>query len=169
MKYLKLFENFTKLTLYHGTPYDFKVFKDRVTFFSDNPKFARDYSETKSQDAEMDNTTKIAECEFNGNLFEYNNEEDMSKLIEVMPEKTNVHHGTMWFLDADFSKEEMIKRLKGIATIQPIDYIATANIGDEVSDPSYKPDKMIVVDKNENTIFTIDKKNYLQYLHLKNH
>ncbi len=167
MKYLltyKLFESLVKLTLFHGTPFNFKKFKNRTTYFSDDINFAHDYSNTKSMDGGLDADTKIATCEFNGNLFKSSDTEDMNKLIALLPDKVKVSHGTVWFMDHDFDKEEMIKRLKGIATIKPIDYIANANVGDEIPDPSYKSDLFMVVDKDEEYVYTIHKKTYFNYL-----
>ena len=150
--------------LYHGSLWQFNNFKNKTTYFSDNPRFCYDYASTKSMDRGLDLDTIVYKCEFKGNLFYYKNEEDMNKLIPLLPDKIKVHHGTMWFLDHDFEKEEMIKRLKGFATIEPIDYIKDANIGDEIPNPQYKSELFIVVDKTDDNIFTIDKKTYNNYL-----
>lgn len=157
-------ESIVNKILYHGSLWEFKKFKNKTAYFCDNPRFCYDYASTKSMDAGLDLDTIVYKCEFNGNLFSYKNEEDMNKLISLLPDKVKVHHGTAWFLDHDFNKEEMIKRLKGFATIEPIDYIKDANIGDEVPNPQYKPELFIVVDKDDNNIYTIDKRTYNDYL-----
>ena len=168
MNNLKNFKKFNESLvykiLYHGSLWIFDVFKHKTAYFSDNPKFCYDYASTKSQDAALDLDTIVYKCEFNGELFNYKSEEDMNKLIPILPDTVKVHHGTAWFLDHDFNKDEMIKRLKAIETIEPIDYIKDANIGDEVPNPGYKSELFIVVDKDEENVYTIDKKTYNDYL-----
>lgn len=180
MKYLKkykLFENFKELILYHGGlegGYDeetgknrfnrFKQFSKKTAYFSTNPQFAIDYADTKSMDRGLDADRYLYTCKFRGNLFEYTNKEDMNKLIALMPEKVKVNHGTMWFFDHDFTKEEMIKKLQGIDIVEPIEKIANANIGDKVPDPTYESDKMLVVDKDDDFVYTIMESTYYDYL-----
>ena len=182
MKYIKLFENFEEKTLYHGGlqgGYDeetkdnifnqFKEFKHRTAYFSDNPKFAYEYADTKSMDMGLDADRILYTCKFNGNLFSYKNPEDINKLIELIPDTVKVHHGTAWFLDHDFTKEEIIKAIQGISIVYPVEYIANAKIGDEVPDPSYKSDKMMVVDRDDTFVYTIDKRTYISYLRASSH
>lgn len=157
-------ENLVNKVLYHGSLWEFNKFKNKTTYFCDNPRFCYDYASTKSMDGGLDLDTIVYKCEFNGNIFSYKNIDDMDKLITLLPNKVKVHHGTAWFLDHDFEKEEMIKRLKGFATIEPIDYIKDTNIGDEVPNPQYKSELFIVVDKNDDNIYTIDKRTYNDYL-----
>jgi hypothetical protein len=177
LKYYKLFESFKELTLYHGGlegGYDeetgknifnrFTQFSKKTAYFSNNPQFAIDYADTKSMDRGLDADKYLYTCKFKGNLFEYTNKEDMDKLINLLPDKVKVNHGTMWFLDHDFTKEEMIKKLQGIDIIKPEEEIANANIGDIVPDPSYKTDKMIVVDKNDDFVYTVMMSTYNDYL-----
>lgn len=177
MKYLstfKLFESNEELTLYHGGFDDykdedfeynkFKEFHEKTSYFSDKPRFAIDYAYTKSQDNALDADILLYICKFTGNLFNYKNKEDLDKLIPLIPEKVKVNHGTAWFLDHEFSKEEMIKALQGIQIIYPIDYIANAEIGDLVPDPSYKSDKMIVINKDDDNVYTMMERTYKDYL-----
>lgn len=181
MKYIREFKTFEKhedsLTLYHGGlegGYDeetgknqfnkFDQFINNTAYFSDNPKFAIDYADTKSSDMGLDANIWLYTCKFSGNLFRYNSKEDMDKLIPLIPEKVNVSHGTAWFLDHDFDKEYMIKILQGIDVIEPVDYIAKAEIGDLVPNPTYEPEKMLVVNKDSDYVYTIMKNEYDDYL-----
>lgn len=181
MRYLKQYKTFEKhedgLTLYHGGlegGYDeetdknqfnkFDKFRNNIAYFSDNPKFAIDYADTKSSDMGLDASIWLYTCKFSGNLFRYNSKEDMDKLIPLIPEKVNVRHGTAWFLDHDFDKEYMIKILQGINVIEPVDYIAKAKIDDLVPDPTYKSDKMLVINKDSDYVYTIMLKEYEDFL-----
>ena len=154
-----------KKILYHGTPYEFKQFKPRTTYFSEIPKFAVEYASTKAQDAAMDNDISLVTCELIGNVFDPNNADDFSKLESRLPDKVKVSHGTMWFLSHDFTKEEMVKRLRGVATVEPVDYIAAAHVGDKVVDPNYNLEKFIVVGKDNDFVYTIPEKLYERYFH----
>lgn len=181
MRYLKQYKTFEKyedgLILYHGGlrgGYDedsnenlfdlFDKFSEKTAYFSDSPKFAIEYADTKSSDRGLDADIFLYTCKFKGNLFRYNSEEDMNKLISLIPDKVNVSHGTAWFLDHDFDKEYMIKILQGIDVIEPIDYIANSKVDDLVPDPTYKSDKMLVIDKDDKYVYTIMQKTYDEYL-----
>ena len=157
-------ESISKKVFYHGSLWEFKEFKNKISYFCSNPKFCYDYASTKSLDRGLDLDVIIYKCEFNGKLFDYKNDKDMNILANILPTKINVHHGTAWFLSHEFDKEEMINRLKGIATVEPIDYIKDANIGDEVPNPQYKSELLIVVDKDDDNVYTIYKKTYDDYL-----
>lgn len=182
MKYIKeyrLYESFKEITLFHGgleggddelryAKFN-KFTANKTAYFTDNPNFAYEYADTKSSDLALDADRLVYTCKFRGNLFDYRNKEDLEKLIPLIPDKVKVNHGTMWFLDHDFTKDEMIKAIQGISTVYPIDYIANSKIGDEVPDPSYKSDLMMVVDRDDTFVYTIDKKTYKSYLHASSH
>lgn len=177
LQYFKIFEKFIEKTLYHGGLegfYDeetgenffkkFKTFAPRTAYFSDNPKFAADYADRKSSEGGYDADRLLYTCKFKGNLFEYDNPEDMNKLIPLIPDEVDVSHGTMWFMTRKVSKEEMIKALQGIAIIKPRKEFAEANIGDEIPDPMYPVEKFIVVNKDDKYVWTISKVTYNYYL-----
>lgn len=117
MKHLKLFEAYMALmTLYHGTPYEFDDFKQRMTFFSKTPTFARRYADTKSQDFQLDAQTRLLECEVEGNFFDIFNEADYKRLEAVMPDQVKVNY---MYQSAMVDKEELLRNLKGELTIKP--------------------------------------------------
>ena len=160
----KINESIGKKILYHGSLWNFDSFKPKISFFSGNPKFCYTYADTKSLDLGLDLDIIIYECEFTGTIFSYKNDEDMDKLISILPDKVKVNHGTAWFIDHDFDKQEMINKLKGFETIESVEHIKDANIGSEVHNPSYKSEIFIVVDRDEDNVYTIDKKTYKEYL-----
>jgi hypothetical protein len=165
MKYLKLFEEYTdNKIVYHGSLDYFKKFKKKTCFFCDDPEFAVDYANTKSLDGGLDADAILYKCKFSGKLFNPNNPEDMSKLESILPNETDVSHGQMWFLNGKVDKEELIKNLKGIRTITPVEEIANANIGDVVENPSYRTESLLVLDKDENYVYTIKKNWYDSYI-----
>lgn len=151
-------------TLYHGTPYAFKEFKNRTTFFSDVPQFAIDYANTKAQDAALDNDIMLVTVEMLGDIFDPHNQKDFARLAERMPESVEVPHGTWAMFTAPYSREEMLKRVRGIATEKPLEVMVNAKVGDEVPDPSYHLDTLMVVGKDGDYAYTINKKKFQDYL-----
>ena len=87
MKHLKYYKTFERIladfTLYHGSPYLFENFKNRTTYFSDNPKFAWEYADEKSFDAAMDAEPIIYKCKLNGEIFDATIDEHLQKLDKV--------------------------------------------------------------------------------------
>ena len=59
----------TNKIVYHASPYIFQSFKETNTFFSENIKFATEYSESKSIEQGIDYDTNLYICELNGNIF----------------------------------------------------------------------------------------------------
>ncbi len=151
-------------TLYHGTPYAFKQFKNRTTFFSDTPKFAIDYAETKAQDAALDNDIMLVTVEMLGNVFDPHNPQDFARLAERMPESVEVPHGTWAMFTDTYYKDEMLKRVRGIATERPLDIMVNAKVGDEVPDPSYNLDILMVVGRDNDYVYTVPKKRFEDFL-----
>lgn len=151
-------------TLYHGTPYDFKEFKNRTTFFSDVPQFAIDYASTKAQDAALDNDIMLVTVEALGDIFDPHNSKDFARLAERMPDTVEVPHGTWAMFTAPYSKDEMLKRVRGIATEKPLEVMVNAKVGEEITDPSYHLDKLMVVGKDSDYTYTIPKKKFQDYI-----
>ena len=85
-----ILEEQKEMILFHGTLYNFKKFKDRNTFFSDNPNFAYDYASTKSMDMALDEDVIILKCKFSGNLFDPRNDAEFKQLVENLPDKIKV-------------------------------------------------------------------------------
>ncbi len=132
-------ENGEPLVVYHGFLYYskkdlFTEFKKLPAFFSTNRRFAESYAETKSFDGGLDADTDSYACFLNiKNLFDPKDENVVSLANKKLPEKVNVSHGTMWFLDADLDKEDVVEQMSGIVTIYPdhmTDDILKANVGD---------------------------------------
>lgn len=164
MKYIKTFEKMmSNFTLYHGSPNLFEKFKNTMMFFSDNPNFAFDYANEKSMDNELDSSPVIYTCKLNGKIFDANIEEHLDKLKNKLPDKITCYMTDFCF-PHDYSKDDILELLKGDDIVEPIDYISNANVGDEVPDPSYKVDKMIIVKKDNDNVYTIDKKTFNYYL-----
>jgi len=164
MKYLKTFEKMmSNFVLYHGSPYLFSEFKNRITFFSDNPKFAWEYASEKSMDNEMDAEPIVYICKLNGEIFDANNGEHLQKLKNKLPDKVTCYMTNFCF-PHDFTKDDILELLKGDDIIEPNPDILTAKIGDEIPDPSYPVDKFIVVRIDDDNVYTIDKKNFNYYL-----
>jgi hypothetical protein len=167
MKHLKYYKTFERIladfTLYHGSPYLFEKFKNRTTYFSDNPNFAWEYADEKSFDATMDAEPIIYKCKLNGKIFDATIDEHLQKLNKVLPEKITCYMSNFCF-PYDYTKKDILNLLKGDDVIEPIDYIANAKVGDEVPDPSYNADKLIVVRVDNENVYTIDKKNFSYYL-----
>lgn len=184
MKYIKIFENFKinetmrniELILYHGgldggSKYKkFDKFHDKTSFFADDPNFAKEYAEAKGFDDGEDADRVLYTCKFKGKLFNPNNESDFNKLLSKIDNKTTVHSGNFPIFSGEITREEMIKRLKGVKTIKPIEHIINANIGDivntetEIFFKNYIND-MIVVDKDKNNVYTINRENFDKKLH----
>ena len=164
MKFLKTFEKMmSNFTLYHGSPYLFSEFKNKITFFSDNINFAYDYASEKSSDNELDQEPIIYTCKLNDRIFDANIEEHLKKLYDVLPEKITCYMSNFCF-PTDYTKQDILELLKGDDIVEPVDYISNAKIGDEVSDPYYKVDKLIIVDSDDDYVYTIDKKSFNYYL-----
>ena len=130
MKYLKIFEKFTSMILYHGAPFEFKKFKDQITFFSTSARFAEDYAVQKSQENQMDADIHLYKVEFNGDIFNINDEEDFNKLKEVLPDsKIRVH--SYFGMGQDLDKDEILLNMKGFYSFKPIEAMKDKNIEEE--------------------------------------
>lgn len=172
MKYIKLFENFfitesmeeIELVLYHGSLKNFDKFKNQTSYFSDNANMAYEYPRQKAFDEGNDSNIVVYLCKFKGKIFNAKNKEDLEKLIPLIPETTTVNHGTAWFLTAEIPKKNMIKMLQGIETIYPIEGIEDPEIGKLVPDPDYNQEKFIIVDFDEDWVYTISQVDYRRYL-----
>lgn len=178
MKYLKnykIFEKYVEKILYHGGLegfYDeetkknifnkFKKFAPTTAFFAAEPKFAKEYAEQKTTEGGYDADIWLYTCRFKGNIFEYDNPEDMNKLINLLPEEVMVSSptGMGW---AMIKKRDMIKNLQGIYIEKPIQKFVDAKIGDILTDPAYDGWKLIVVDKDDKYVYTIRKDNFISY------
>jgi len=180
MKYIKSYMLFEKLvdniTLYHGglegyyddeTKEDmfkkFDKFHSRTSYFSDNPMFALEYADRKTSEGGYDADIYLYTCKFSGNLFDYRNEEDFSKLEPLVPDVVEVSHGTFWYTTAKLPKSDVIKALKGISVVKPNEKFVNANIGDKVPNPVYSAEEFIVVDKDEENVYTITERDYNYY------
>ena len=160
---LFLEKKLTNFTLYHGSPYLFNKFKERITYFSNNQNFAWEYADQKSMDRELDQSPVIYECNFTGEIFNANNNKHLKQLEKKLPNKITCYMTNFCF-PHDYDKYDILELLKGNDIIEPIDYIVNANVGDEIPDPTYKHDLFIVTKKDSDYVYTIDKKNFSYHL-----
>lgn len=168
MYYIKLFEHFLlekKLNkvLYHGSPYFFTNFDENITFFSDTYRFAEDYAMEKSQDAQMDASPKVYECEVDANIFDITVKEDFEKIKNKLPEKITVFL-TNFPIPSEMNKDELLMNMQGYDIEQPYEEVLAAKIGDLITDPSYHLEKHKVYKKDSDYVYTISMKEYNRYL-----
>ena len=150
MKYIKpfhLFETKTSKILYHGSPYIFKDFKNRETFFSDTPKFAIDYAEQKSFDSELDSEPNLYTVEVFAKIFDINKEEDYKKIYPLLPEKIEYSYNDFGFT-GKAEKEEFLFNMKGFEHIEPEKEAIETPIGGKFPNPEYQAEKYIVLFKD---------------------
>lgn len=166
----KVVDEFGKpLIVYHGfLSYSkkdwFYEFNRLPAFFSANRRFSESYAETKSMDAGLDMDANSYECFLNiKKLFDPNDKLVIELAKQKLPEKINVSHGTMWFLDADLDKEYVVEMMSGIQTIYPdrmTDTILKLNVGDIFEEPvsmSQKEERILLY-KDEDWAYTVDLK-----------
>ena len=162
MKFLKSYnqliqEKNQSLTLYHGSPYVIKEFKNQTTYFTDDVDFAIGYAEDKSMAQEMDAEAKLYKVKVNTNLFNINDKEDFDKLEKVLPSKVSYAYNNFGF-EAEIPKEEIMYNMTGYDIIKPNEKAVKANIGDLVPDPFYEPEKYIIVKKDEEFAYGYSRK-----------
>lgn len=160
------------LVVYHGFMYNygnskkFYEFKNLPAFFSKSRSFAEQYASTKSMDMALDADIDSYACFLNiRKLFDPENKSNIELARKELPEKIKVSHGTMWFLDADIPKEEVIEQMQGIVTITP-DHMANdilnANAGDilheKISMSQTEP--QILIYKDEDWAYTANRRSF---------
>lgn len=155
--FFKINESQQSLVLYHGSPYIFKSFKDRTSFFAETPKFAIQYAETKSMDFGMDNSPNLYKVQFNGNIFDISDTNDYKKLEAVLPDEVSYMYNNFGFR-TNISKEEYLLRLKGYHTYTPEKDFINAKIGDLIPNPEYAPEKYKVIKVEDDVVYA-----YLTY------
>lgn len=160
LQYYKVFERvITNLKLYHGSPYLFESFKPKTTFFTDDRKFATDYSEDKSIASGLDSQTKIYECKLNARIFDANIPEHLSLLADKLPDKITCYM-TNFAFPHDYDKETLLELLKGDDIVEPFESMANAQIGDKIPDPTYKPDTLLVTNRDNDNVYAIHLRNF---------
>lgn len=162
MKFIKpfhLFETKTSKILYHGSPYIFKDFKNRETFFSDTPKFAIDYAEQKSFDSELDSEPNLYTVEVIAKIFDINKEEDYNKIYPLLPEKIEYSYNNFGFT-GKVEKEEFLFNMKGYEHIEPHKEATETAVGDTFPNPEYPSESFIVIKKDKNYSYVKLKRMY---------
>jgi hypothetical protein len=156
----KLFERqLNNIILYHGSPYLFKEFKNRLTFFSETQKFAEDYANIKSMDYALDADEVIYKCKINGFIFDINNEEHYKKLEKLVPDEIEVYLSN-FPISNKVDKETLLFALKGFYNIDPNEEILKGKVGDLITNPTYYNEKFLIVKKDDDYAYTINN-NYL--------
>ena len=165
MKYIKKFntfllkENKTDKILYHASPYIFADFKDTDTFFSETKEFAIDYSNQKSFDSGLDNEPNLYTVQLHCEIFDINNKTDYDKLNHILPEKVSYYYNDFGF-SGEVPKEDLLYNMKGFELITPDEKISKLNVGDNFPDPSYEIDKLLIIKKDDNYIYTTNLRHY---------
>jgi hypothetical protein len=161
-----LLENNTQLKLYHGSPYIFREFKNKVTFFSETINFADEYAEDKSFDQGLDSETNIYTVTLNCNIFDINNNKDFNKLKNILPDVINYSYNNFGF-DAELPKDEFLENMKGNSIIKPFipenGNINSIKIGDKIPDSKYKYDNYIVYKIDNDNIYVYFEKLFNKY------
>jgi hypothetical protein len=151
-------ENTIPDVLYHGAPYKFNKFKDTTTFFSDDTKFAINYAEEKSQDAEMDADIYLISVKLTcSKLFDPENMDHIKSLSERLPDTVKYAYNNFGFKE-EVPKAEYLQLLNGDFVEHPIDDIKGLKVGGTFPDPEYKSDKLEVVDIDDDNVTAINKK-----------
>lgn len=88
--HLLLKEGIVNKKLFHGSPYRFKQFSQRLTFFSETREFASNYASQKSMDYAMDREPNLYEVEVLEDIFDILDDNDFEKFKNKLPEKTKV-------------------------------------------------------------------------------
>lgn len=147
--------------LYHGSPYIFESFKDTVTFFSDIKEFASDYADTKSMDMSIDNETNIYTIKLlpGKRIFNIHNDIHFERLKNNLPNKVTAYLTNFGF-PTDIEKIEILNLMRGIDIIKPMDNIISLEIGEEFENPEYKSEKFIVFKKDDEYLYSYDKKKF---------
>ena len=161
LKEVFLSEEQRQMTLYHGTPYSFKEFKDIMTFFSDNPRFAYDYASQKSMDMVLDADIKIVTVQVNTNLFNAFNDEEFKQLAAKLPEEVEVMPPKFSFMTYNLPKKEILLRMRGKQTAEPIEEVVKNEIGDKFQ---FNGGWNIVIDKNDTFIRAMYMPSYNGYI-----
>jgi len=164
-------ENGEPLVVYHGfLHYNqkdiFHTFKRMPAFFSQRRQFAEDYASTKSMDMGMDADVGVHQCFLNlKKLFNPEDKKCIELAKEQLPEKVKVSHGTMWFLDADIEKDEIIDNMQCIETVYPdqlTEQVLAHNVGDilKLKVSASKYEDVILIYKDEDWAYTVDRDSF---------
>lgn len=143
-------ENGNLKVLYHGIPFgEFNTFKGKHFFFSEDYKFAHDYSDSKSFEQGLDGETKVIEAYLKAEkVFDASNPDDIQKLRENLSNKIR-YWGNSW------DKETLLKKLQRKTTLEPkwkSEQIENKKFGDYIGDDrnGYNTDMFVGVnDKSE--------------------
>ena len=162
MRYLKkyrIFEYKTDKFLYHGSPYVFKEFKNRHTFFSESKKFSIEYGETKSFDQQLDREpsiyTVVAKCDF----FNIHDKNDEKKIRNILPDDIEYAYNNFGFT-TQTSKDDIIMNMKGFMRAPAYEPAVKAKVGDVIDGRDYIHDKYVVFKKDKKYAYVYDKKNF---------
>ena len=147
--------------LYHGSPYVFKNFSNKTTFFTDDKTFAVDYSEQKSFEGAMDASAKLYTVEVIGNIFDATNEKELTNIEKILPSEIEYSYNNFGF-NAKVPKKEFLLNLTGYDIIEPIDNINDLEIGDTFPDPTYPVEEFIIIKKDEKNVYVILEKRLKQ-------
>lgn len=140
--------------LYHGSPYRFENFTYKTTFFTDDKDFAIQYSEQKSFEGAMDSDANLYTVNFNGDIFDANNEKELKELAELLPEKIKFSYNNFGFT-AEEDKDIFLLNMKGYDIVEPIENINELKIGDKFPNPQYDREEYVVVKKNNKHIYAM--------------
>lgn len=142
--------------LYHGSPYKFKEFKNTITFFSDDVRFAEQYSETKSFDYGLDASPNIYKVEVITDLFNINDNSDYKKLKEILPDKVEYAYNNFGFTEK-VDKEDILFWMKGYYMTLVNEDAKKAKVNDkiDIKISMSQSEEYLIVKKDDNFAYGI--------------
>lgn len=143
--------------LFHGSPYVFEKFEDRMTFFSEHPQFAIDYSDQKSFEGAMDREPNLYTVKLNTNLFNPKNESHQKQILSILPDEVEFAYNNFGFTTKQ-PKEKVVGWMTGHDIEEPNEEAIKAKVGDKIVDPTYSRDTLTVVKKDKDYAYTVNSK-----------
>lgn len=143
--------------LFHGSPYIFEKFEDRMTFFAEHPQFAVDYSDQKSFEGAMDREPNLYTVKLNTNLFNPQNTNHQKQILEILPDEVEFAYNNFGFTTKQ-PKEKIVGWMTGHDIEEPNEEAVKAKVGDKIVDPTYSRDTLTVVKKDQDYAYTVNTK-----------
>lgn len=141
-------------TLFHGSPYVFKEFKNRPTFFSETPQFAVGYADQKSFEGAMDASAQLYQVKVQTKIFDIRNQEDYDAMYKVLPDTVEFAYNNFGFTTKQ-PKDVVIQLMTGNDVIKPSEDAIKANVGDKIVDPTYDKETYTIIAKDSDNAYGV--------------